>query len=394
MLAGRSPDLIASPGSEAEAIAVVKWAAAEGYAIVPWGGGSAVAAGNRPRPGKWLALSTEQIKGVAEFSPDDMVVTARAGSSLADLQSALRDKGQFLPIDAPFPDRATLGGIVATNSQGLWRPGFGIPRDRLLGVRVVMADGSAIKGGGKVVKNVAGYDLCKLFAGSWGTLGLITEVTFKTNPLPEARSQLNFSTPGLHSGIEAALQVHLARLQPAYLCVAALPSATVCVGLMGSREAVAWQEAEITRTLRDAGLIRRGDEPSEDDLRTAIAGSDALLRCRFTVRPSDLPDVTENLQRAVAGVTFVAHVPTGILEVGAATAGLEPGPRNGQVVESISRALPDGGHLVWTRVPDGWEGLIPDVWGQTRGDFAIMRDIKLAVDPDGLFSPGRFVGRL
>jgi len=227
---GSVPDAVARPSAESECVDAIVWSRTEGIAVVPVGGLTNMM-GNPMQASRWLALSTSRMAGMLEFSPEDMVVTAQAGITLESLQGILADANQFLPIDAPNPNQTTLGGIVSTNAQGLWRPAYGLPRDRLLGLRVVLADGSAVKAGGKVVKNVAGYDLCKLFAGSHGTLGLITEVTFKTNPRPQTRVHANFQAASLGQALEAGLHVTAARLEPLYIIVSSLGS--VSVGLAG-----------------------------------------------------------------------------------------------------------------------------------------------------------------
>lgn len=419
-LDGRMPQAVVAPDTETACVELVRWAAAERFALVPWGGGTAIAQGNRLRAPQWAAVSTSRLAAMEEFSPDDMVVTAQSGLTLAALQKVLAERRQWIPIDAPQPEAATLGGIVATNAHGLFRPAFGLPRDRLLGVRVVLADGSVVRGGGKVVKNVAGYDLCKLFAGSWGTLGLMTEVTFKTNPLPEARASLRFVAKSVREALEAALQVHAARLQPAYLTVVSAPkgwgpdigqraqSPFLCVGLLGGAQAVAWQEAETTRRLVSAGLAQTEDGPSEDALRhlftdlrrpaldvgtvsapPTLSAAFPYLAVRLTVRPSDLPALAEDMLCLGEPTLLTAHVPTGIVEAALATP--SDGPQD--LFRQMARLVPPGGHLVWTHLPPEWKAEL-DVWGATRGDFGLMRGVKAALDPGGLFSPGRFIGRL
>jgi glycolate oxidase FAD binding subunit len=388
-LDGRTPDAVAMPTSEAECVELVRWAAREGCALVPWGGGHAVQQGNTLAASRWVAVSTQNLADLHEFSADDMVVTAGAGFTLESLQATLKERNQFLPIDPPDAASATLGGIVATNSYGLWRPLYGTPRDRLIGVRVVMPDGSVVKGGGKVVKNVAGYDLCKLFAGSWGTLGLITEVTFKTNPVPEHREHLVFTSPDAAAALNAALAVHTARLQPAYLTVVT-PEPRLCVGLMGNAKAVAWQRSEIASLLQAAGLQERDASPTEEELRSFTFKSTSPLVASLTVRTTDLL----NLMTAPEGLPLrmAAHVPTGVIEL---TCGAE-GATTEQLrtwFNRVVRACPPGGHAVWPRVPSDWKSQV-DVWGPTRGDFSLMRSIKQTMDPNGLFSPGRFIGRL
>ncbi len=394
-LDGFDPVAVAEPASTEESVSVVRWCRANALRIVPFGGGTRANEGNRLLAERWAACSTKKLTEAFEFSPDDMVVTAGAGITLAELQVRLAGANQYLPIDAPFPDRATMGGIVATNSTGLWRPAYGTPRDRLLGVKVVLADASVVKGGGKVVKNVAGYDLCKLFAGSWGTLGLITEAAFKTNPLPETQRHLAFSFEGVAEGIEAALSVHRAMLQPVYLS-AAIPEKQLFVGLAGNSEAVAWQEESISHVLHKAGLKHEQPTLTDGQLRHHIAGTGNRISYRMTVKPTELPAVSRRIVELLAPFqpVLIAHVPIGILEVGFVPPDVPNSTAIGPIFAGLRSITPAGGHLVWLSAPDECKSEIHDVWGGTRGDFEIMRGIKQALDPESLFSPGRFVGGL
>lgn len=389
---GNVPAFVAQPQTPEECVALVRWASEEGYSLLPCGGATALGQGNLLQALRWGAVCTTALSRIEDFSPDDMVVTVQAGLTLQALQEVLAERGQFLPIDAPDAARATLGGIVATNAQGLWRPAFGAPRDRLLGVRAVMADGSVVRGGGKVVKNVAGYDLCKLFAGSWGTLGIITEVTFKTNPRPEAHAHIAYTARNARAAVEAALQIHAARLQPTYATVVSTPSPFLCIGLMGNAQMVEWQDREVTHLVESYGLQRAESGPTEDTLRHYAVRSSAELAVRFIARPSDLPGIAQALEGHAE--QLVCHVPTGIAEATfTRPTDLDPIGSAQMTVERLRRLVPAGGHLIWTRVPTAWKTEI-DVWGPTRGDFHLIRGVKTAFDPNGLFSPGRFVGRL
>lgn len=382
----------AAPSSEEECLQTVQQAQCNGIALVPWGGGSDILQGNLLEARRWAALYTGQMNRLLEYSPPDMVVTVQSGMPLAELQKTLREQNQFLPFDPPCEDRTTLGGIVATNRQGLLRPGFGTPRDRLLGLRVAIGNGTMVKGGGKVVKNVAGYDLCKLFTGSFGTLGLITEVTFKTNPLPERQAHLLFSASGAQSAATAALAVHTARLQPASLSIACHGGTCLYVGLIGSREATEWQEKAITDLLMEHELRRSEERWTDSDIRHLIVNHPSPVKVRLTVRPSETPEALKNLLSL--GASVLCHVPTGILEAALPpeTAMVHPRDINGTIWR-LQRSIPQGGHLVWTRLPPVLKTEV-DVWGAPRADFAIMRGIKRTLDPNRLFSPGRFIGRL
>jgi glycolate oxidase FAD binding subunit len=311
---------------------------------------------------------------------------------LAELQKVLQEQNQFLPFDPPCDNQTTLGGIVATNRQGLLRPGFGTPRDRLLGLRVAMANGTMVKGGGKVVKNVAGYDLCKLFTGSFGTLGLITEVIFKTNPLPEQHTHLLFSVDSAKKAAEAALAVHNARLQPSSMSVACHSGTILYVGLIGSREATLWQEKAISDILKEHGLQRSEEGLSDTDIRHLIVNHPSPMKAKVSVRPSETPEVLKNLLSQ--GASVLCHVPTGILEAAFPTESAMLSSRDpNSPITRMTRSLPSGCHLVWTRLPGNLKAEV-DVWGTLREDFALMRGIKKTLDPHRIFSPGRFMGRL
>ena len=162
----------------------------DGKAVVPWGGGTAMGLGNLPRACD-LVIGTARLNRLLEYEPSDLTVVVEAGITLGALQEELGEKGQFLPLDPPLPDKATIGGILSANSSGPIRAHFGAIRDRLIGIKVVNAHGDVTKGGGKVVKNVSGYDMNKVYTGALGTLGIIVEAAFKLAPLfRETRSLL------------------------------------------------------------------------------------------------------------------------------------------------------------------------------------------------------------
>src|SRR2546430_5431449 len=184
VIEGRTPEAAVRPGNVDEVAAVIAQAAEAGVPVVPWGGGSAVGVGVPPaRAG--LVLLLTRLSALVEHEPGDLTATAQAGITLAALQAALHARGQWLSLDPPDAARATLGGVLAANASGPRRHLYGTPRDVLIGVTVVTADGAVVRGGGKAVKNVAGYDLPKLFVGSFGTLGVIVEATVKLRPVPD-----------------------------------------------------------------------------------------------------------------------------------------------------------------------------------------------------------------
>src|ERR687898_1767744 len=181
---GVEPSLVVEPATIEETSKVMKLASREGLAVSPRGGGTKTGLGNPPRQVD-LILSTARMDEIIEHVPGDQIVRAQAGLKLQDLQESLAESDQMLGIDPP-EEGATIGGIVAANASGPRRLRYGTVRDLIIGIKLVLADGTVAKAGGKVVKNVAGYDLSKLFCGSLGTLGMVAEVIFRLHPLPAA----------------------------------------------------------------------------------------------------------------------------------------------------------------------------------------------------------------
>src|SRR5262245_57978118 len=181
---GRTPDVAVFPGSVDEVRGIVGLAGEEGIPLIPWGGGTAAIVGT-PAATMGIVLGLGRLDRFVEHEPGDLTATAQAGMTFARFQATLRLHGQWLSLDPPDAERATVGGVIAANASGPRRHLYGTARDQLIGVTVVTADGAIVRGGGKVVKNVAGYDLPKLFVGSYGTLGVIVEATVKLRPLPD-----------------------------------------------------------------------------------------------------------------------------------------------------------------------------------------------------------------
>ncbi|HEX2171477.1 MAG TPA: FAD-binding oxidoreductase, partial [Dehalococcoidia bacterium] len=203
---GVRPAIVCRPGSAAEVGEALAIAQGHSAAVAPTGGATKLGLGNPPRRLDIL-LALDALIGIVDYSPADLTVTCRAGTVWRDLQAHLAAHGQFVPIDPPFADRATVGGVLATNSYGPSRIGYGTARDHLIGVAVANPDGAVTRAGGKVVKNVAGYDLNKLYIGSLGTVGVIVEATWKLLPVPVASATLLFSLDGPNAATDIATRV-------------------------------------------------------------------------------------------------------------------------------------------------------------------------------------------
>ncbi|HSE16184.1 MAG TPA: FAD-binding protein [Pyrinomonadaceae bacterium] len=229
---------IVSPASAEEISEILKLASAEHWTVVPAGGM------------RWLKstaniiISTLRLNQIIEHEPADLIAIAQAGVRLTDFNAKLTENGQWLPLDPPDDGRATLGGVVATGIGGPQHFGYGRPRGSVIGMKVVLADGSMIKAGGRVVKNVAGYDLCKLFTGSYGSLGIITELNFKLRPRPAREATV--------IGRGAVEDILEARLFPV---AAEIVSDKLHVRFAGNEKGVAYQVEQARKLLKDAEVV-------------------------------------------------------------------------------------------------------------------------------------------
>ena len=262
------PLAVVRPQSVAELGDLVRRAAAERQALYPVGGGTMLGLGLPPsRPG-W-AVDVRSLNHVIDYPARDMTITVQAGVTVAELRRVLAAENQRLPVDVPHADRATLGGALAANVSGPRRYGFGTLRDYVLGISTVNDEGQEVKAGGRVVKNVAGYDLCKLHIGALGTLGVITQATLKVRPIPEARALITLGCDA--AGLEALLErLHNSRTRPGCLDVlnaeaaravahaagVALPEAAwvAVVGFEDGADAVNWQVRQLMQEIPPAGV--------------------------------------------------------------------------------------------------------------------------------------------
>ncbi|HKQ65405.1 MAG TPA: FAD-binding oxidoreductase, partial [Methylomirabilota bacterium] len=258
---GRTPEAAVFPGTIEEVAAVMAMASEVGRAVTVWGGGTATSVG-MPPTGAGLVMGLRRMSRLLEHEPGDLTATVEAGITVDAFQSALRTRGQWLSLDPPDAGRATVGGVIATNACGPRRHLYGTARDLLIGVTVVTADGSVVKGGGKVVKNVAGYDLPKLFIGSYGTLGVIVEATVKLRPLAEQEELVSVRFERLKDAGAAVKALAASDLIPNAVelldgaaavgagLAASGPASSggvLVVGFDGVREQVEWQRAELAR---------------------------------------------------------------------------------------------------------------------------------------------------
>src|SRR6266403_3954639 len=210
-VAGVQPRLLVEPGNEQELAKVLRLANAAGLAVIPRGGGTKLEWGNRPARAD-VIVSTARLDRVIEHAWADLTVSAEAGCTIAKLQETLAKHGQRLALDALWPERATVGGVLSTNDSGALRLRFGSLRDLVIGITVALADGTVASSGGKVVKNVAGYDLPKLVTGAFGTLGVVTRAIFRLHPLPKETRTISCVTADAAEGQQLMLAIQNSKL--------------------------------------------------------------------------------------------------------------------------------------------------------------------------------------
>jgi glycolate oxidase FAD binding subunit len=348
-----------------------------------------------------LAISMARLNGILSYEPADMTVTAEAGVTLADLERTLSEHGQWLPLDPPPGDESTLGGLLAANVFGPLRHRYGTARDWLLGLRAVLADGTTIKSGGRVVKNVSGYDLHKVFVGSLGTLGAIAEVTLKVAPLPRVDRTFTITCGSAAEAAGVIMSAHEATLSlaAAELLSPTAASALTDTGAWTALVRVAGGSAATGRTADDLHQLASLAHGSLDEVdvevwpRWRARFAPGALGLRMSVMPSRAGEVAESLDRALAGAA--PHVSS---TVSAGLIRLNLTPRDEQssahLVERARQiAEQRGGFTVIDSAPLAYKRTV-DVFGAARADIEIMRRLKQEFDPKGILSPGRFVGRI
>jgi glycolate oxidase FAD binding subunit len=389
LISGSAPQCIAYPQTIAELSEVLAAAAANRWRVLPCGSGSKLHWGGLTEVD--LIVSTARMNRLIDHAVGDLTVTAEAGMRIADLQTELAKGGQFLAIDPSYTPTATLGGIVATGDTGALRQRYGGIRDILIGLSLVRSDGAIAKAGGRVVKNVAGYDLMKLFTGSYGTLGVISQVSFRIYPLPAAARTVMLQGDG--EAIAQATQTLLASsLTPTAIALIPSPDQISLLTRFQNLEvSVEQQSTQLLKLGEALGLSRKswsGTEEAEQwqRLQDQIEAptSDVPITCKIGVLPSK---AVETL------VEINAIVPTtGCLYPGSGLGTLRFAHSSVQTLLNL-RALcqVQGGFLTVLEAPPELKRSI-DIWGYSGNALDLMKKIKHQFDPQNLLSPRRFVG--
>lgn len=388
---GVLPQFVAEPKDEKQLATALSIANEAGIAVIPRGGGTKLDWGNPPQNAQ-LIVSTARLNRIVEHAWADLTATVEAGCTLRSLQQTLAQHGQRLAFDGLWPERATIGGVLSTNESGSLRLRFGALRDLIIGVTIALPDGTLASSGGKVVKNVAGYDLPKLVTGAFGTLGIITRAVFRLHPLPRATKSFSFA--GENS---QAVQQRILAIQDSQLAHTALqircaagepPSADI---LFEATEAgLAAQESQLRKLLGSTRV-----ELSSEDVWNARQNlwdspTNITLLSKISLLPTNIAKTLDSLQSIGNSQNVNSRLVLQATGVGMLRLEGTP-PQLSATAEQLRGELQSrGGSLVVLRRPA--ELYSVDVWGGAGDTVPLMRAVKHQLDPRNTLNPGRFVG--
>jgi len=389
---GALPLKLIEPADEQGLAKAVAWANENGITLAARGGGTKLSWGTPPLSVD-AVISTKRLGRVLEHAWADMTATVEAGCTVSRLQEELVKRGQRLAIDPLFPERATFGGLVATNDSGTLRIRYGSIRDLIIGITVALPDGTLARSGGKVVKNVAGYDLQKLMTGALGTLGVITQATFRLHPLPRESQTFSFGCTDSAAANRLILAIMDSMLVPTGLQmrVRAGSGPAVDIRIDGIHAGIEAQSEQLQKLTTDTRRIEEeGDVWSERQ--QLWQGTDPSLIGKISVLPSQLASATAAVERLCSSPQLKWSVVA--QSTGLATVRIEAS-EHGQLhfalngIRAAIHAL--GGTVVVLTCPAEMKKQI-DVWGPTGDAQQLMVRVKQQFDPRGILNRGRFVG--
>jgi len=397
----RTPQLVAFPASIEALSTLLACANQQKLAVILWGAGNYINLGNPPAKYD-IAIDMTGLDQVVSYDVDNFSITVQAGITLSEIQKTVAANNQFLPLDPPGLDTATAGGVVAANASGLWRLSYGAARDLVLGIKAVLPDGRIISFGGKTMKNVAGYDVTKLFIGSLGTLGAVCEVTFRLFSKQEAQRLLLISSTTSAQAFAIASKAKeysvgtTVVLDPAGAKkVSDNPSWLTVVDLMGDSDEVEIDSQEICRleNTRPEALQDDDREKTLHAIRGLLKTDKTRICCKATVPITDVEKTVADFHVMLDKLNIKGYC-VSCPGTGRIWARLDVNE------ESVACQLIKGfrekvekleGYLVVESAPDEWKPAL-NVWGQPPKHLDALRQIKQVFDPNGILSPGRFVG--
>jgi glycolate oxidase FAD binding subunit len=387
---GVQPRVVVEPGNERELATALRLASEEGLAVIPRGSGTKLGWGNPPMRAD-LLLSTARMDKIIEHVWADLTVTVEAGCTWHKLQESLSWRGQRLALDPLWPERATIGGVLSTNDSGALRLRFGSLRDLVIGMTIALPDGTLASSGGKVVKNVAGYDLPKLMTGALGTLGVITRAVFRLHPLPKIAQTFSASAVNLEATQQALQAVQNSKLAHTAIQVRAADDVPpeVDVLLEGTEAGLAAQEIHLKKLLEPL-VVAEAPASVWNARQEFWLASDSTAITKFSILPARIANGMEMVRRIadhreIRWKTVAQATGIGWLRLDGSLDHLHAASR--ELRAEFERG---GGSLVVLHRPPGIAPL--DTWGNVGDALPLMRAVKQQFDPKGTLNPGRFLG--
>jgi glycolate oxidase FAD binding subunit len=371
-----------APANTEEIAAILRHASKNSITIAPCGGGTKQSWGNPTQPA--LILHTHRLNSVREHTWQDMTCIVQAGCTWSSMQSVLAKHAQFVALDPLWPDRATIGGIAATNDSGSLRLRYGSLRDLIIGMTVVLADGTIARSGGKVVKNVAGYDLHKLMTGAFGTLGIITEITFRLHSIPKHVQNFSISSPDVKTLSQLLLKILDSHLSTQSLQLRSTNDGfNLDVRLATLPEVIHTQASSLSALALSLHLSVADEDPNVWIARQQLFDHQASFVIKATMLPTDIPRIAATI-RDLGGTSITQA--TGIM-----TATL-PASASSQLTSLREHLGSLHGSLTILHSPDSPADATPIASTSPTDTLPLMRELKHRFDPNRILNPGRFLG--
>ena len=416
MIDGVAPISVVRPTTIDDLCDEVAAADRDGVGVFPWGGGTKMSLGNVPQS-SGVVIDTTALNRVVSHNAGDMTATFQAGATMETVGEVLGQAGQFLAVDPPSPARATIGGTLASGASGPSRWQFGHPRDTVIGMKVVQADGRITKSGGQVVKNVSGYDMSRLHIGGLGSLGLILEASFKLTPIPMYESTITARFQTVDRAVQCALDVFNSHVTP--LAIATFNRATaelinfderpgtyLTIRLGGRPRTLDRQMNEVRSTCERflAIDIVQTDSSGPNRIWRSLTdlgwdpGTDPVMNLKVFALPNQIEQVhnlIEGRRMSTSDAAITSQPGFGTAEVN--WFGDESSKDLNELSEIVRRVRSEianfGGTVVVQKCPTDLKDLV-DVWGGEPSGIGVMRRLKAQYDPNNTMNPGRFVGNI
>jgi glycolate oxidase FAD binding subunit len=389
---GVQPKLVIEPGTASEIAEILRLSNEAGLAVIPRGGGTKLGWGNPPSRAD-LILSTARLTEIIEHAWADLTVSVEAGCTIQRLQETLAQHGQRLALDPLWPEKATIGGVLSSNDSGALRLRFGALRDLIIGATIALPDGTLASSGGKVVKNVAGYDLPKLVTGALGTLGVITRAVFRVHPLPRNTRSFSISAANAEETQRLVLAVQDSKLAHTFLQSHFSDEAPPVSDILfeGTDAGLAAQEAQL-RTLSAPANVREASTPTwtaREELWTFSEPASTAM-AKISILPADMARTMKLMEHIANGHQVRWRALVYATGIGWLRLEGKPSSLRGALQVLRGELEGQGCSVVALHRPEKMPAF--DAWGTTGDALPLMRAVKKQLDPKNTLNPGRFVG--